>query len=362
MQTHIARWGNSLALRIPRSLADRLGARGGRCGGAVGGGRSSRGALQPAASAARRAAGPHHAREPARRLRRSGPGRGGAVGGGTRPGRSGLARLRAPGRPRAGRAAPGAGALPARLSPAHARTRSSARSRAASKATHSRCRCRTVCRSPARCSPTRSRASTATPAGSRSPAARPTTWWRRSRSGSGRCWKVDAMRDQAVDATFTIFGHSAGAWNRCRVRSGAQSGSEGRTAAGIWVRAAGLVVTRSRSAWPSIGRQGDRETVAARGRRWRPGTRDQSRHRPEAVWTIAPARQRLAPGRCLSRAAAARRRPGPGGPAVQHGSRGRWRDRDDRAAGWPREWRWRAGRGARPRRGGRCPGRARRGC
>ena len=25
MQTHIARWGNSLALRIPRSLADRLG-------------------------------------------------------------------------------------------------------------------------------------------------------------------------------------------------------------------------------------------------------------------------------------------------------------------------------------------------
>ena len=25
MQTHIARWGNSLALRIPRALADRLG-------------------------------------------------------------------------------------------------------------------------------------------------------------------------------------------------------------------------------------------------------------------------------------------------------------------------------------------------
>ena len=25
MQTHIARWGNSLALRIPRAMADRLG-------------------------------------------------------------------------------------------------------------------------------------------------------------------------------------------------------------------------------------------------------------------------------------------------------------------------------------------------
>jgi antitoxin MazE len=25
MQTHIARWGNSLALRIPRAVADRLG-------------------------------------------------------------------------------------------------------------------------------------------------------------------------------------------------------------------------------------------------------------------------------------------------------------------------------------------------
>ncbi len=107
------------------------------------------------------------------------------------------------------------------------RTRSSARSRPASRATHSRCRCPIVCRSLVRCSPIRSRASTAMPAGSRSPAARPATSWRPSRSGSGRCWKVDAMRDQAVDAPFTIFGHIAGAWNR----------------------------------W---------------GRRWRPGTRDQS--------------------------------------------------------------------------------------
>ena len=229
MQTHIARWGNSLALRIPRSLADRLGlGEGGAVELSVEPGRL---VVRPgprrleallagitARNSPRASTTPHAARS--------------AVDGRTRPGRSRLARLRAAGGARAGRAASGPGALPAGLSPAHpVRGRLPdhdphqglpIRGAAARRSVDRRCGARRSGqehRPP--CAPDRGRR----PAPGDVVAA--------VRSGSGRCWKVNAMRDQAVDAPFTIFGHTAGAWSRCRGQPGAPSGSEGRTAAGV---------------------------------------------------------------------------------------------------------------------------------
>ena len=218
----------------------------------IGGGRSSRGAAAAGglcgSTSCWRASRPRTC-PPASTIRR--PGRGGAVGGGTRPGRSGLARLRAAGR---ATSRPGGGrrwCCRRATTTGGRRTRSSARSPAGSRATRSRCRCRPGWRSPARSWPTRSRASTAMRAGSRSLAGRRTAWWRRSHADHGVAGRVKARARSLTE-------HSRSSGNLPEPGSGAAASREPERRRGA-DGGGGYSWLRRRSGW--AGRHASRERL-----------------------------------------------------------------------------------------------------